>query len=183
MAKARKVLSFARNLDPDHEYINYEIEQIEQALERQRQMMQGADRWQLIRELAWKGNLNRLIIGCALMWGANLSGINGVNFYTPAIFKSIGFGDTRTALLLSGFFAVSKTTATFVSLFFFIDKLGRRKLLLIASVGISLSLWYIGAFITATNGGGGEKSAAGYVAMVAIYIYAVSLKSSYRLQS
>jgi len=178
-AQARKVLSFLRHLDENHEYINYEIEQVEDALRRQRQMMQGADRWQLLRELTWKGNRNRLIIGCLLMWGANVSGINAINFYTPTIFRSIGFDGTTLALLLSGFFALAKTLATFVSLFFFVDKAGRKNLLLISSLGVALSLWYIGAYITATDGGDGRRSAAGYVALTCIYIYAISFSTAW----
>jgi hypothetical protein len=176
--EARKVLSFVRHLDPGHEYINFEIEHMEEARVRQMRMREGTDRWQMLRELTWKGNSNRLIIGCALMWGANGSGINGVNFYSPDIFRSIGFKGTTAVLLLSGFFSIAKTSATVVSLLFFIDKSGRRKLLLIASVGIVVTLLYIGGFITVTDGGGGQKTAGGYIAMACIYIYAVSLRSS-----
>lgn len=75
-----------------------------------------------------------------------------------------------------GTFAVLKTIATIISLFFFIDRLGRRKLLLTRSVGPSLALWYIGAFITAKHidlSKPQEKSVAGWVAIVCVYVYAV----------
>jgi hypothetical protein len=75
-----------------------------------------------------------------------------------------------------GMFAVVKTVATIISLFFFIDRLGRRKLLLTSSVGTSLALWYIGAFITAKHidlSKPQEKSVAGWVAIVCVYVYAV----------
>jgi hypothetical protein len=49
-----------------------------------------------------------------------------------------------TVLLLSGSFSITKTTATFVSLLSFIDRFGRRKLLLIASVGIVVTFLHIG---------------------------------------
>ncbi len=70
-----------------------------------------------------------------------------------------------------------KTIATIIALVFFIDRLGRRKLLMISSIGTSLSLWYIGAFVTAKHVNlkvEQEKSAAGWVAIVCVYIYAVS---------
>lgn len=74
-------------------------------------------------------------------------------------------------------FAVVKAISTIMSLVFFIDRSGRRKLLLISSVGTSAALWYIGGFVTAAhmdpeNPQG--KSIGGWVAIVCVYIYAVS---------
>jgi hypothetical protein len=54
--------------------------------------------------------------------------------------------------------------------------LGRRKLLLTSSVGTSLALWYIGAFVTAKHidlSKPQEKSVAGWIAIVCVYVYAV----------
>jgi hypothetical protein len=56
----------------------------------------------LFRELWWKGNRERVVIGLGLMFGQNMTGIQGVNFYTPTIFESIGFGGTKVVLLASG---------------------------------------------------------------------------------
>lgn len=73
-------------------------------------------------------------------------------------------------------YAAVKTIATILSLVFFIDRAGRRKLLLASSVGTSLALWYIGAFVTARHVDltrPQEKSAAGWVAIVCVYVYAV----------
>jgi MFS family permease len=74
-------------------------------------------------------------------------------------------------------YAAVKTIATILSLSFFIDRLGRRKLLLTSSVGTSLALWYIGAFVTAKHIDlmkPQEKTVAGWVAIVCVYVYAVS---------
>jgi MFS family permease len=75
-------------------------------------------------------------------------------------------------------YAAVKFIATILSLLFFIDRLGRRKLLLISSIGTSLSLWYIGAFITASHvnfqAEGTQKTAAGWVAIVCVYVYGAS---------
>jgi hypothetical protein len=74
-------------------------------------------------------------------------------------------------------YAVVKAIATILSLALFIDRAGRRKLLLISSAGTSLALWYIGGFVTARHVDltkPQEKSVAGWVAIVCVYIYAVS---------
>ena len=77
-------------------------------------------------------------------------------------------------------YAVVKAVATILSLVFFIDRLGRRKLLLTSSVGTSLALWYIGAFVTVKHidlSKPQEKTVAGWVAIVCVYVYGVSLTS------
>lgn len=74
-------------------------------------------------------------------------------------------------------FALVKSMATILSIGFLVDRLGRRKLLLASSVGAGLSLWYIGGFVEAKNiniNNPQPKSAAGWVAIVCVYLYAVS---------
>jgi MFS family permease len=74
-------------------------------------------------------------------------------------------------------YAAVKTVATILSLSFFIDRFGRRKLLITSSIGTSLALWYIGAFITVKHidlAVPQAKSVAGWVAIVCVYVYAVS---------
>ena len=171
--RARRILSFIRRLDPNHEYICYEVDRLQEALIRQRLMKEKEDRWQILRELTWPGNRNRIIIGCIIMWSSNMTGTMGINQYAPSIFQSIGIKGTTKHLFLTGFYSLSRVITTILSLVFFIDMTGRRKLLLTASVGIVLSLTYIGAFNTATVGQS-DKGAGGWVSLAAIYTFSVS---------
>ncbi|KUJ15196.1 general substrate transporter [Mollisia scopiformis] len=180
-SQARKVLSFVRHLEPEHEYINLEMEEILEAIQRQDTPIpvpgQEKSRLGLFRELWWKGNRNRVLIGLGLMFGQNLTGINGMNFYTPEIFRSIGFSGTNIDLIATGMYALVKTVATILALVVFIDRAGRRKLLIASSIGTSLALWYIGGFVTAKHidlTQAQEKSVPGWVAIVCVYIYAAS---------
>ena len=134
---------------------------------------------------------------------ANL--VAGINFYTPTIFRSIGFDGTKVVLLASGssaslfpkllcgsfwmfeevvellttmpgMYAAVKAVATILSLVFFIDRAGRRKLLLTSSIGASLALWYIGGFVTAAHidlTKTQQKTIAGWIAIVCVYVFAV----------
>ena len=114
--QARNVLSFIRHLPPEHEYINTEMGEIQDAIRRQDQptTLHPAtnSKFGLFRELWWKGNRNRVLIGVGLMIGQNLTGINGVNFYTPTIFASIGFDGTKVVLLASGSCTLSQPSTT-----------------------------------------------------------------------
>jgi hypothetical protein len=76
------------------------------------------------------------------------SGINAITYYSPTVFKSLGVTGTNTGFFTTGLFGVVKTALTLVWLFFLIDRLGRRKLLMIGAIGGSLCMWYIGAYIS-----------------------------------
>lgn len=173
--KARTILSSIRGLPAEHRYIAEEIALVTSSLPEQSstRKINTVLPIHLFRELLWRGNFNRLIIGCLLMVGANTSGINGVNFYSPSIFRLIGFTSVNFLLMLSGFFAIAKTVGTFIGLFFFIDRFGRKFLLLVSSTGIVLAFIYIGSFLTITHGSPEPKTIAGYVAMGFVYFYAV----------
>ena len=80
VAQARKVLGYVRNLEIGHEYINAEMEEIEDAIRRQEsESPRGKPgKFGLVRELWWKGNKKRFLIGAGLMIGQNMTGINGI---------------------------------------------------------------------------------------------------------
>ena len=59
-----------------------------------------------------------------------------------------------------------------------VDRLGRRKSLVIGSTGAAIALYYIGAYAKLSNSfereaGSTNRDAGGYVAIVMVYIFAV----------
>ena len=108
------------------------------------------------------------------MW-QNGSGINAINYYSPTVFKSIGIQGTSNGFLTTGIFGVVKTVLTLVWLFFLIDRLGRRRLLMIGALGGSLCMWYIGAYIKikdpAANTANTKVSGAGVSAIFFFYLW------------
>jgi hypothetical protein len=145
--EAIRNLSYLRHLPEDHIYIVEEVSQIDSALELQRSTvgLGFVDPFRALRNN--KKVLYRFFLGGALFFWQNTSGINAINYYSPTIFKSIGVKGTNASLLTTGIFGVIKTTVTLVWLFFLIDKLGRRLLLMIGAVGGSICLWYVGGYI------------------------------------
>jgi MFS family permease len=108
--QARKNLAWVRKLSSEHELVNREMEEIEEAIRMQDTPpptvvhRHSGGKLGLFKELWWKGNRERVLIGLGLMFGQNLTGIQGLNFYTPTVFRSIGFDGTKVVLLASGAF-------------------------------------------------------------------------------
>jgi sugar porter (SP) family MFS transporter len=87
----------------------------------------------------WSRRLRRPILLALLIAFFNqLSGINAVLYFAPRIFELAGLG-ARAALLQSVAIGVTNLVFTFVGLWL-IDRLGRRTLLYVGSVGYIVSL-------------------------------------------
>lgn len=173
--QAVKNLVRIRKLPADDPYILWEVETVKEQL--QREYDQGANQsfFKKLKEAWSAGNRNRLIMGMALMMLQNLSGINALNYYSPTIFKSIGFKGTSVGLLATGVFGIIKASATFAFMIFGIDRLGRRKSMLIGSVGALVAMYYLGGYTAVSHSfeGKAKKDGGAYVAIVMVYIFSV----------
>lgn len=136
-----------RQLPADHIYIQEEIQNIDAALEEQRNTIGLGFKDPFKAVFTNKFLLYRFILGGSLFFFQNASGINAVNYYSPTIFKSIGITGESTSLLTTGVFGVVKICCTLIWLFLLIDKLGRRPLLMIGAITGSLCMWYIGGYV------------------------------------
>ncbi|KAJ3533336.1 hypothetical protein NM208_g6030 [Fusarium decemcellulare] len=173
---ARKTLSWVRNLPEDHAFIDHEMSMIETAIEHElASTRQTGNLRQLVSELFQPGVRGRVVLSCGLVTFQNFTGINAINYYSPTIFKSIGFTGTSVGLLATGIFGIVKMAATMLYAMLLVDKLGRRPLLLIGGVGSGLAMFYLAGYSKVSGSfehippmDAGAKTA---VAMV--YIYAI----------
>ncbi|CAD6271169.1 unnamed protein product [Miscanthus lutarioriparius] len=88
------------------------------------------------QELNQKKYRTPLIIGIGLLVLQQLSGINGILFYASSIFKAAGLKDSDLDTFALGAIQVLATVVTTM----FLDRAGRRILLIISSAGMTLSL-------------------------------------------
>lgn len=163
--EAIKNLCWIRNLPADELYIVEEVAMLDAALEEQAATI-GEGFWKPFlavkrsRTVQW-----RFLLGGLLFMWQNGSGINAINYYSPskcipfvdfeverltcpiAVFKAIGVTGTNAGFLTTGIFGVVKTVLTFVWMFFLIDNLGRRNLLMIGAAGGSVCMWIIGGYV------------------------------------
>ncbi|KAI5273695.1 quinate permease [Aureobasidium subglaciale] len=142
-----KNLLWIRNLPAENFYIVEEISFIESALEEQKSSVGLGffDPFKAVfrsRSLQW-----RVFLGTTLFIFQNGSGINAINYYSPTVFKSLGIVGGNTSFLTTGLFGVVKTTFTLIWLFFLIDKVGRRNLLLIGAIGGACCMLIIGGYL------------------------------------
>ncbi|KAJ1287756.1 hypothetical protein BS78_02G034700 [Paspalum vaginatum] len=80
-----------------------------------------------------------LVAGVGLQVFQQLVGINTVMYYSPTIVQLAGFASNQTALALSLVTSGLNALGSIVSIYF-IDRTGRKKLLVISLVGVILSL-------------------------------------------
>jgi SP family arabinose:H+ symporter-like MFS transporter len=95
-----------------------------------------------IKELFSKGLRAALVVGVVLALFSQITGINAIIYYAPEILKSIGLG-RDTALMQTVIIGVTNTLFTFVAIAF-IDRLGRRTLLMWGVSGMIICLFAIG---------------------------------------
>lgn len=103
-----------------------------------------------------------LIIGVLLSIFSQVTGINVIMYYAPEIFKATGDGSS-SALLQTVLVGGINVLMTIIAIKY-VDKLGRKKLLLIGSIGMAVCLALIGLAFYA-----GMSS--GYWVLIGILLY------------
>jgi len=83
-----------------------------------------------------------LIIGLGIAFFQQITGINAIFYYAPMIFEMTG-GGKDAAFMQAALLGVTNVIMTIVSMAL-IDRLGRKPLLIIGSIGITLSLGMAG---------------------------------------
>lgn len=86
-----------------------------------------------------KPYLKVVFIGAAVSFFTQTVGINAFNYYAPTIFRETGFASPSTATFYTMFMGLTLVLSTISSLFF-IDKIGRRKPLLLGTLGVLMTL-------------------------------------------
>lgn len=170
-----KALCNIRRLPADHPYIEYEVKMTHDSVEAERAVRGDASLWGLVKELASsKGHRKRVGLGLALIFFKTFSGVQAVNYYSPRIFKQLGFKGTKNSLFATGIYGTVKFVGTLIFGFFMVDRVGRRLPLIVGSIGLSLCLIYIGGYLTAMGPRDGTQPIAkgDYTAIVAIFLYA-----------
>lgn len=91
-----------------------------------------------LREIFSKSMTTILIVGFGIAFLQQITGINAIFYYAPMIFGMAG-GAQDSAFIQAAILGLTNVAFTVVAMFL-IDRLGRKPLLIIGSIGITLSL-------------------------------------------
>lgn len=137
--------------------IDKEVRDIQKALGQQK-----AGRAELFNPLV----MPALVIGIFLAIFQQITGINTVIYYAPTIFQSAGFASASSAIFATVAVGIVNVVMTIVAIIL-MDRVGRRRLLLVGLAGMVGSLIALGlAFYTA-----GSSHAIGYIAAISLMAY------------
>ncbi|KAL1299095.1 hypothetical protein HN51_043501 [Arachis hypogaea] len=101
------------------------------------------------RELIFPSpSLRRMLItGCGIQCFQQITGIDATVYYSPEIFKAAGIKDNSKLLAATVAVGISKTIFILVAIVL-VDKLGRKPLLYISTIGMTICLFSIGATLS-----------------------------------
>ena len=150
--EALKNLAQLRNLPADHPYVQTEIIDINDQLNREREATMGTSWLGPVREMfASKSNIYRLQLSVMSQLLGQWSGANSITIYAPQYFAMMGTTGQNEKLFATAIFGVVKFISSMLCAFFLIDFIGRKRSL---STGITiqlLSMLYMAIFLLIDN--------------------------------
>nr|GMD93285.1 probable inositol transporter 2 [Ipomoea batatas] len=126
------------------EEVEPEIQALKESVEKEAQESKESERISVLKLCKITAIRRGLIAGVGLQIFQQFVGINTVMYYSPTIVQLAGIASNRTALLLSLVTAGLNAVGSVVSIYF-IDRTGRKKLLVFSLCGVILSLGFLSA--------------------------------------
>ena len=132
--------------------------------------------WGEVFAPAWR---RPLMVGLGLAVFQQITGINAIIYYSDKIFAAAGFASAQAQTQATTWaIGAVNVLATLIAIAF-IDRLGRRPLLLAGLVGMFVSLTAVGfAFLSLDKGTGAASTVAGIVTLVALVVFIISFAFS-----
>ena len=175
--EATKNLSKLRNLPADHWYVQSELLDINNQLEREKEATRGTTWLGPVKELLTiPGNRYRLSLSVFSQLLGQWSGASSITIYAPEYFAMVGVSGSEEGLFATAIFGIVKFISALICALFLIDYIGRKRSLMI---GISLqfvAMLYMAIFLVIDAGVGdsapqsASDKAAGKGAITMIYI-------------
>ncbi|CAO3586614.1 unnamed protein product [Absidia cylindrospora] len=129
-------------------------------------------------DLLKRGMRKRLFIACAIQFFQQFVGINAIIYYAPKVMQSLGLAGGSVSLLATGVIGIINFLFTFVTVLF-LDKFGRKKFLMTASTGLTISMVIVAAIVGTYENDWPNHTREGWVAVAFIYIYIANFAYSW----
>ncbi|XP_011096603.1 probable inositol transporter 2 isoform X2 [Sesamum indicum] len=138
-----------RKIYPSQE-VDAEIQALKESMEKELLENEASEKVSYVKLLRTTTVRRGLVAGVGLQVFQQFVGINTVMYYSPTIVQLAGFASNQTALLLSLVTAGLNAFGSIVSIYF-IDRTGRKKLLVISLCGVIISLGLLSAVFHETT--------------------------------
>jgi sugar porter (SP) family MFS transporter len=153
--EARAVIRAAQGKDAD---VDAEVEAINEVIQL------DSEQHGTLRDLiGWARPA--LVVALILVIGQQFCGVNAVAVYAPTMFKDVGLS-TSNSLLDSAWIGIAKVIFVVITIFV-VDRWGRRPLLFLGSIGMTVFLVATGVVVLTIH----STSASGIAAMICIIGY------------
>ncbi|KAF9620565.1 hypothetical protein IFM89_013230 [Coptis chinensis] len=119
--------------------VEQEIQDLKDSVEKEAKEDASSEKYKFVKLFQTKSVRRALLAGVMLQVFQQLVGINTVMYYSPTIVQLAGIASNQTALRLSLITSSLNAAGTIVSITF-IDKTGRKKLLVYSLCGVIVSL-------------------------------------------
>lgn len=137
MAKARHALE-RLHLQKDRsnqEFVNNEMKEITTSIQAERESAETMTWASLMKSRPLR---KRLLLACGIQLFTQTSGVNVIGYYGPRIYTALGYSAT-TSLFIQGLYGALAQLWNTVCIAF-VDKVGRRKLLIPSMIGMGAAL-------------------------------------------
>lgn len=176
--EAAETLSKLRKLPSDHWYVQSELLDITQQLERELEATHGTTWFAPIRELVTiPANQYRLMLSIFSQLLSQWSGASSITIYAVEYFQMVGISGQEEGLFATVIFGIVKLCSSLICAFFLIDYIGRKRSLMSGITLQFVSMLYMAIFLlidTSVGETGAPQSAsqqaAAKGALVMIYI-------------
>ena len=188
-----KNLCKLRGLSADHPYVREEFLEVTAQVDAQLELAAGNSYKQVVKDIfTIAANRRRFFLASMLFLFHKVSldfiikpnksttdgllqftGTDSLNYFAPEIFQMIGVQKGSLSLLTTGVYGVVKLVTTIFYVVYIVDRVGRRRPLILGAFLQATAMLYIGLYVrfahpSPTNG----TEAGGIVGIIWIYIYA-----------
>ncbi|CAK4030967.1 mfs quinate transporter [Lecanosticta acicola] len=179
--QALESLAWIRNLAQDHEYVQWELSEIQKSAASSLQgtfKQNTAASW---KELRQPGTRRRLVLATTCKILHSINGMTLLSLYGPLLLVKVGFVKKSEALFFTGFYGVVKVVVTAIFTLFLIDSWGRRKTVLTGTVFVFVAQFYLGTFsgVSKSFEHTPPRDAALWLALVAIYVWTAAYAAAW----
>ncbi|ETS81706.1 hypothetical protein PFICI_06708 [Pestalotiopsis fici W106-1] len=163
-----------RNLPTEHPYLKQEYMEVCAQVDAEREMTTGVNYWVVMKDIATvPSNRRRFFLASMLFLFHKFTGTDSLNYFAPEIFEMIGVQTGSLTLLTTGVYGLVKLATTIIYVAYIVDRVGRRKPLIVGAVLQATAMLYIALYVKFANPDStGGTPAGGIVGIIWIYIYA-----------